>query len=388
MAARLARLGTLIVGGLYLAGWLQFGACGAAETGSRGATGPPTAGLPPAVTSSGASPNTSSFTQVNPTGAQRSTLDGGLPLAPDAAPAEPTLSQRFAGTSFPPSDFAPPHSRSARAGDGKWVRLGDPRTNDRAASGRAVLYHTELHPHPVSRFKSVAVVAIDLLHSSVHFAAGKRDPGVTGLPAEYPPGFVPEAHRDSLLAVFNGGFKPKHGRWGMMLAGQQLIAPREQGCTLALYKNGTARLRSWPVLAASQAAMEAYRQTPPCLLEQGELPPTLKAGNERPWGGRDPKRQTRRRSAVGIDASGRVLFYGMGTEVGPQLLAEGMKTAGAVSAAQLDINWSWTRFLLFGQPKTDTRLQVTSTLIPKMVHGRFGYVTKSAARDFFYIMRR
>ena len=82
---------------------------------------------------------------------------------------------------------------------------------------------------------------------------------------------------------------------------------------------------------------------------------------------------------------GRTLFYGMGTEVGAEMLARGMQYAGAVAAAQLDINWSWTKFLLMGQPSADAPLQVTSTLIPLMVHARNGYVERSAARDFFYI---
>jgi hypothetical protein len=77
----------------------------------------------------------------------------------------------------------------------------------------------------------------------------------------------------------------------------------------------------------------------------------------------------------------------MGTEVGPEMLARAMQAVGAVAATQLDINWSWTKFLLIGAPG-GAELQVTSTLIPKMVHARTGYVKRPAHRDFFYVTRR
>jgi hypothetical protein len=124
------------------------------------------------------------------------------------------------------------------------------------------------------------------------------------------------------------------------------------------------------------------------LLEAGELHEKLAAFNERPWGGFDPKRKTRRRSALGVDVSGRTLFYGIGEEVGPRVLAEGMRYAGAHFAAELDINWSWTRFLMFGQSTTKPGLKVTSTLIPKMVHQDRQYVEKTSARGFFYVTGR
>lgn len=108
----------------------------------------------------------------------------------------------------------------------------------------------------------------------------------------------------------------------------------------------------------------------------------------RRWGGRDPKRKTRRRSALGLDASGRILFYGFGEEVNARLLAEGMRIVGAKSATQLDINYSWTRFLLVGSPKADAPTQITSTLVPDMKHRKRGYIEKWMPRDFFYLTSR
>lgn len=318
---------------------------------------------------------------------------GPRPEAPDAAPSDAFVEASpaepedpFAGTIFPPPDFAPPHERSAKKGDGIWQRLGDASSGERAAAEPAVLYRTNVQPHNISKWISVTVAAIDLRHASLHLSAGSDDPGVAALPASQPPGLVPEEHRGGLFAVFNGGFKPQHGNWGMMVAGRVLVPPREDGCTVVLNPGDTVVVGSWPSVRERAERARSYRQTPPCLVENGEVNPSLLAGEDRVWAGRDPKLKTRRRSAIGVDRTGRILLFGVGMEAEPRLLAEGMKYAGAVNAAQLDINWNWTRFLLFGEK--DGTLQITSTLIPEMVHQKRGYVERTQPRDFFYLVRK
>lgn len=170
-----------------------------------------------------------------------------------------------------------------------------------------------------------------------------------------------------------------------------MLAARDEGCTVGIDDKGLVIVAPWPELAARESELVAFRQTPPCLVSGGELHPQLEQHNERAWGGFDPKRKTRRRSALGLDQSGRVLFYGIGEEMGPRVLALGMRYAGAVNAAQLDINWSWTRFLIFGDPSEDgssAAPEVTATLIPETVHDKRGYVDRPSARDFFYLLRR
>jgi len=304
------------------------------------------------------------------------------PEPPDKA--EPP--ERYPGTSFPPSDFSPPHERSAKKGDGTWVKLGDPDLGERAAQGAPVVYRTTVQPHKVSKYVTVTVAAMDLKHTALHLVPGTDDPKVEDLSTDHPPGLVPEAHHDDLVVVMNGGFNPKHGAWGMMARGTVLVPPREEGCTLVMNHDDTVRMGRWPEVADEAQNARAYRQTPPCLLEDGKMHPKLAAGDLRPWGGQAAHRKTRRRSAIGVDATGRVLLFGMGVEAEANLLAEAMKLAGAVHAAQLDINYNWTRFLLFGEK--DGTLQVTTTLIPKMVHRKRGYVHHSQPRDFFYLARR
>jgi hypothetical protein len=135
--------------------------------------------------------------------------------------------------------------------------------------------------------------------------------------------------------------------------------------------------------------MVGYRQTPPCLVSGGVLHPSIDDSvRPRIWSAAENGDVEIRRSALGVDASGRVLFYGLGEWVTARELAESMKAAGAVHAAQLDINWSYTKFLFFGRPSPGAELQVVSTLIPEIKHTRTGYVGKAAERDFFYLKRR
>jgi hypothetical protein len=293
-----------------------------------------------------------------------------------------------ARVAFPPASFSPPEARSAQPGDGQWVRLGDANAGDRAGEGEPLLFRSVVHPHPVSKWVSVTLVAIDLQRTELFLVAGTEEPKSKDAPPALRSGLVAEDHRDALLAVFNGGWKTAHGNWGVMVGGHVFVAPKPDGCTIAPMKDGTVRIAAWPKLETKTAEMRAFRQTPPCLLEGGQLPGMLQAGQERAWGGMDPKLKTRQRSAVGVDASGKILYYAYSEEAGAKKLAEGLKAAGVVDAAELDINYIWTRFLLFGKTKKDGKLGITSSLAPKMSRDKGGYVDRAHARDFFYVKKR
>lgn len=283
--------------------------------------------------------------------------------------------------SYPPPQVVPPHARSAHEGDGVWTPLAA--ATDRASRGTPVLHKTTIHPHPDSRFISLTVVAIDLKQVTVGFVPGSEDVGDDKVP--FAPGLVPVEQQPRLLAIFNGGFQPQHGRWGMRLDETTVVTPRDVGCTIALFADGAIAIRSWPNVAGQEETLKALRQTPPCLLEQGEVHAELLAGRDKAWGGRTPGVVTRRRSAIGLERTGRTLFYAVSVEATPKLLAEGMRTVGAHDAAELDINWNWTRFLLFGDNERG-EVRVSSSLVPG-AYGKSTYVERPSERDFFYVLR-
>ena len=47
------------------------------------------------------------------------------------------------------------------------------------------------------------------------------------------------------MAAFNGGFKAMHGHYGMMLDGETFVPPRDIGCTVAMYKDGGLKIRTF-----------------------------------------------------------------------------------------------------------------------------------------------
>jgi hypothetical protein len=319
----------------------------------------------PAASAAAAAPSAPAVTSaVAPAAASPSAA---LPVASGASP-----------RAFPPPDIAPPFARSAEAGDGRWQPLGASRAEP------PLLYTTLIHPHEASRFITLTLVAIDLTRVRIELMPGVDDVGK--LAVSFTPGLVPKPEQERLLAAFNGGFMPQHGRWGMRLGETTLLPPRDAGCTIALLADGGVAIRSWPALAAKASELRALRQTPPCLLEQGEVHADLLAGRDRAWAGQTPGIVTRRRSAVGLSEDGKTLLYGLGVEASPKLLATGLRAAGAASAAQLDINWNWTRFLLFA-PADGAAARVSGTLA-QVEHTKRDYVEIASKRDFFYLLAR
>lgn len=287
---------------------------------------------------------------------------------------------------FVPAPFTPPFERSAKPGDGKWTPIGDGALSELAASEPHVLYRTTVHPHEISPFIAMEVVAIDLSRLRLNWAIGTKDHLADKLKEHQTPGLVPSDLQESTYAIFNGGFQARHGWWGQMSHGVTLVKPKDEGCTVALYEDGAVRLGRWSELSATQAEMRAFRQTPPCLLHEGTIHPRLERGNDKAWAGKNPTRKTRRRSALGINADGSVLYFAIGSETGPVDLARGMQAVGATSALQLDINWAWARFLTVGRREGKPR--VTSTLVKDSLHGKNEYFSYPSHRDFFYLTRR
>jgi hypothetical protein len=310
------------------------------------------------------------------------------PLAPTASAAPPAASAASAkagpearGT-FPPPPFDPPVQRTAAPEDGKWAPLVAG-----AAGAPAVLYRSTVHPHKIKPHVYVAVVAVDLSRVGVKLVAGRDEPESDAVPKAERTGLIPAADQDELIAVFNGGFKTRHGKLGMRIGAATFVPPREDACTIGLGKDGSVAIASWPRLRDREGELAAWRQTPPCLLEAGALDPRLDADEVRKprvWGASEQGEVEIRRSAVGVDATGRTLFYGLGEWTTARALADAMKAAGSVTAAELDINWSYTFFLLYGSE--GGAKVVTSTLVPKIKHARDGYVRKFAYRDFFYLV--
>jgi hypothetical protein len=131
-----------------------------------------------------------------------------------------------------------------------------------------------------------------------------------------------------------------------------------------------------------------YRQTPPCLVEQGATHKVLEWDeNAKGWGATVSGDTVIRRSAIGLDLRRRILFYGLGDGLTAQATARGMKAAGAHWAALLDVNYSYPRFLLYRQPSPGALPHAIQALIPLLEFQHDEYVSRPSRRDFFYLTR-
>jgi hypothetical protein len=250
------------------------------------------------------------------------------------------------------------------------------------------MFRSTVHPHAASRFVRLDVVAIDLRQLDLHWVVGSKDDEKGKLRSVMAAGLVPEPLQAATVLVFNGGFQPRHGRYGIVSGGVTLQPPKPDGCVVGIFRSdqGTS---VWlgPWSRHPDRVFDVVRQTPPCLVADGQVHPALLAGNARRWAGQDPTRRTRRRSAVGIDASGQVLYYALGTEAEPVDLARGLVAVGAGVALELDINWNWTRCLLPG-PDDEGAIRVRDVLVPGMPFGKNEYFARPSERDFFFVTRR
>ncbi len=282
---------------------------------------------------------------------------------------------------FPPANAIPTYKTVATEHDGRWLFVAD----DAEPNGAPVMAKTQLHPDPKRPHAAVAVVAIDLGRARLEMVPGTREPESPSTVTVARPGKVPESDHAALIATFNGGWQAIHGHYGMMVDGVTYLPPRENSCTIGIVKDsGALRIGTWRLLGDERASFRAYRQTPQCLWEAGVMNRELSDGT-RNWGAAVGGDTVIRRSAIGLDPERRVLFYGMGDNLTAKTLGEAMVMAGASDVAELDVNWTFPRFLLYGHESGAPR--VTSALIPVAPYRTGEYVTSGWYRDFFYVVR-
>lgn len=310
-------------------------------------------------------------------GSVRSLSDSTPPeLLSGIALAEPEV----AVSSNRPPDFKPLHAKVASKEDGVWQPV-PLRTGDSTS-----IYRTIVHPDPERAYSELFVFALDLAKLRVHAAAGSIEPkSKSALPGVERPGLVPEAHRADLVAAFNGGFKVEHGQFGMMVGGAELVAPRPRSCTFAELSDGSLQIATWSALAAETPSFGWWRQTPGCMLEDGVLHPGLRVPDSKNWGATIEGKTVIRRSAVGLGSDRQTLYVGISNSTTARALADGMQRAGASTVAQLDVNHSFPRFLLY---RDDAKGLSAQGAVKGLLYERDEYLGRGSTRDFFYVTAR
>jgi hypothetical protein len=301
-----------------------------------------------------------------------------LPEAPQSAEPQRTVTL----PPFRPHNVGPIYEALDAPGDGQWVKLGDGVTRNGAR-----MYKTLLHPDAERAWAELFVVALDLRQLRVHLVPGTLEPQAT-LPEalDLPrPGRVPDEYHGSVIAAFNGGFKTEHGHYGTHANGVTLVPPLPGTCTIALFKDNTLRIATWSKLQPRAGETLWWRQTPDCMYEDGKINPRLAGGLAGKWGSSLDGETVVRRSAMGIDAAGTTLFVGISNHTTAPAIARGMHHAGAATVAQLDINFSYPKFLTFRESSA-SKLRVAVPLAAGFEYSEHEYLRRASPRDFFYVM--
>ena len=248
---------------------------------------------------------------------------------------------------------------------------------------------TLLHPDAGRSWAEVFVVAVDLRRVRVYAVAGTREPA-----ADSPEGekyertaLIPNAHGEELLGAFNGGFMTEHGGYGMKVDGVTLVKPKPTACTIAVYADDSMRIGPWKDMAADEPRMRWYRQSPECMWSNGVLHPGLVGGKGLKWGATLDGDTVIRRSGIGLNATRDVLYVSITNHTSARVLADGMHHCGAVDVAQLDVNWSYPKFVTFEPSPTGPARQAVA-LAAGFEYSPDEYIRKKQRRDFFYLMRK
>lgn len=335
----------------------------------------------------------------SPSHGPREDADAARPLPPLAS-SDAALAPTSAVTAAPPEETASADAGSApvptftphdvgpiRAGgpdtDGRWTPVSV--ENDK---GALAMWKTVLHPDKAHPSAELFVVAIDLSRVRLHSVAGESEPAteVPSAKGHARSGVIPAEQRDVLLAAFDGGWKGEHGHYGIKVDDVTLVKPRDGACTIAAYQDDSMRIAPWADLADGEPRMRLFRQTPACMYARGVRHPGLAAEATTNWGAAANGDPVIRRSAIGLNEGRDALLFSVSNAMTAPAIADGMHHAGAHDVAELDVNWSFPKFLVFG--RNAAGVLEASSLFAGFVFTKNEYVRQRSARDFFYLARR
>jgi hypothetical protein len=132
--------------------------------------------------------------------------------------------------------------------------------------------------------------------------------------------------------------------------------------------------------------MRWYRQAPECMWSKDVLHPGLVGGKGLKWGATLDGDTVIRRSGIGLNAARDVLYVSITNHTSARVLADGLHHCGAVDVAQLDVNWSYPKFVTF-EPGDGAQRKAVA-LADGFEYSPDEYIRKKQRRDFFYLMRK
>jgi len=252
----------------------------------------------------------------------------------------------------------------------------------RNASGQVVAERAFLQPDPGRPYAVAAVVAFDLQATRLHVVLGADEPRSPVFVRRT--GAIPAADRTPgvLLAAFNGGFKARHGHFGVMIDGTTVLPPLDGFGTVAIYRDGQVRIGAWGTAITATPDLQAWRQNGPLVIENGQINPHTADTASRDWGIILNGVTAVWRSGLAISPDRRTLYYVAGNSLTLPMLTRALAATGASAAIQLDINIGMVHFDAI--QSTPSGL-VPAPLFANMHSQRDDRFLSSDTRDFFYV---
>jgi hypothetical protein len=300
--------------------------------------------------------------------------------APSATPGPATSTPTSTPTATLPWNPTPIDGFTSMKDEGQWQAYIED------GAGQTVAYRTRLFPDRTRLYYAEAVVvAFDLSATRLHFALGKDEPK-SPVQVERT-GKIPDddLKLGHLLAAFNGGFLAEHGFFGAMSNGVTVLPPRDGLATVAMYDDGQVKLGAWGRDIITDTRLVSWRQNGPLLIDNGQINPETTVGLPRDWGYSVNGETVVWRSALGLSADQRTLYYVAGPNLTLPILAKAMAATGAQFAMQLDINDYWVFFCTFYPDAQDPNHIQTRELHLVMRYKNRDRYLKGFERDFFYI---
>lgn len=319
---------------------------------------------------------------VNPDTVQASKVS--TPVLPTATPVP--ASTEIAPVPGPPAipdllptlAWMPPQAipLGSLSGEGVWsAYIQDP-------YGQTIVYRTYLQPDPSRSYAVVGVVAFDTSRTRLHYMLGSVEPYVPNRPPRS--GQMPAEDKvpGVMIAMFNGGFKARHGHFGAMANGNVALPPREDLGTIGIYSNGSLQVGKWGGDLNTSPDLFAWRQNGPLVVHDGQINPRIYNNSPADWGYTVDDVSPTWRSGIGLTADGKALYYLCGPSLSMEMLAKSMLAVGISNGMQLDINNYWVHFVAVRDQNNSLRLE---PLFPNMMFEQIDRYLDASSRDYFYV---
>jgi hypothetical protein len=294
-----------------------------------------------------------------------------------STPAGPTPTATLAPSPTPASWSLPDlEAFGDSSGEGVWQPYIE------TSNGEVVALRTFLQPDPERPYALVAVVALDLSKTRLHYVLGLKEPARPGGPHGW--GVIPDEDKQlgKLLAAFNGGFIAEHGYYGAMADGVTALAGRAGLATLGIYKDGSVRIGEWGTDLSLGEDFDAWRQNALLIIDGGQINPKVHTGTYIEWGANLDGAIVTLRSAVGISEDNQVLYYFAGPSLSMPVLADAMARAGVHNGLLLDINPTHAHFTAM---REDDGKLVAESLYEQIMDLWIDRYLGIWDQDFFYV---